>query len=58
MEYDSNTARIIEPDMHVTLEVSQGKGRFLRTKIKYVVISSVSTKTYNRWYLCDKGRQT
>jgi len=55
---DGNTARIIEPEVHVKLEVSQGKGRFLMTEIKDFVITSVSTKTYNRWYLCDKGRQT
>ena len=55
---DSTTARIIEPGVHVTLEVSQGKGRCLRTEIKDFVFTSVSTKTCNRWYLCKKCRQT
>ena len=58
MDDDSTTARIIEPDVHVTLEVSQGKGRCFRTEIKDFVFTSVSTKTYNRWQLCDKCRQT
>ena len=26
--------------------------------MKDVVVTSVSTKTHNRWYMCEKGRQT
>ena len=44
--------------MHVKLVVSQGKGKLARTEMKDFVVTSVSTKTYNRWYTCEKGRQT
>ena len=26
--------------------------------MKDFVITSISTKTYNRWYICEKGTQT
>ena len=49
---------IIERGMHVKLQVSEGKGRLARTEIKDFVVMSVATKTYNRWYMCEKGKQT
>ena len=45
---DSNPVRIIERGVHVKLVVSQGKGRLARTEMKDFVVTSVSTKTYNR----------
>ena len=58
MGEDIGGDRIIERDVHVTLEVSQGKGTLLRTEVKDFVVTSVATKTYNRWYLCEKSKQT
>ena len=40
------------------IEVSEGKGTSMRKELKCFIFTSVSTKTYNRWYMCDKGNQT
>ena len=47
---------IIKRGVHVKLEVSEGKGRLARTEIKDVVVTSNATKTYNRLYMCEKGK--
>ena len=47
---------IIERGMHVKLEVSEGKGRLARTEMKDFVVTSNTTKTYNMWYMCEKGK--
>ena len=44
--------------MHVTIEISEGKGMSMRKDVKYFIVTSVVTKTYNRWYMCDKCEQT
>ena len=58
VDEDSNPVMIIARGVHVKLVVSQSKGRLARTEMKYFVVTSVSTKTYNEWYMCEKGRQT
>ena len=39
------------------IEVSEGKGMSMRKEVKDFIVTSVSTKAYNRWYMCDKGNQ-
>ena len=39
---------IIELGMHVTIDVSEGKGTLMRKEVKYFIVTSVATKTYNR----------
>ena len=41
--------RIIERGVHVTLRVGGEKISF--------VVTSVSSKAYNKWYMCEKGKQ-
>ena len=43
--------------MCVTIEVNEGKGKLMRKEVKDFIVTSVVTKTYNRWYLCEKGKQ-
>ena len=40
------------------IEVSEGKGMSMRKEVKDFIVTSVATKTYNRWYMCEKGKQT
>ena len=40
--------RIIERGVHVTLRVGGEKISF--------VVTSVSSKAYNKWYMCEKGK--
>ena len=42
----------------MTIEISEGKGTLIRKYVKALIVASVATKTYNRWYMCEKVKQT
>ena len=55
---NNDGGRIIESSMHVEIEISEGKGKLMRREVKDFIVASVATKTCNRWYMCEKYKQT
>lgn len=49
--------KVIRRNMHVKLEISEGRGAAKRTAVEDYRVLAIYTKTYNKWFLCEKGRQ-
>ena len=47
-----NEGRMIDHRVHVTLRVGGGTGTSGGSKVEIVVVTSTSTKGYNKWYMC------
>ena len=49
---------VVEQNMHVKVEMTEKRDNQapLSDLVDYRVLA-VNTKTYNKWYLCDRGRQ-
>ena len=49
--------RIIERGVNVTLWVKGGTGTSRGSNLISCVVTSVTGKAYNKWYICEKGKQ-
>jgi len=45
----------VERNTHINIEVKQGRGK---NAVKKFCVLALFTKIYNKWYLCEKGRQS
>ena len=43
--------------MYVTLQVGGGAGTSGGSKVESFFVASTSTKLYNKWYMCERGKQ-
>ena len=50
-------AVLIKRNVHVKVEISEGRGASKMTAIENFVVLCVFTKTYNKWMPCDVGEQ-
>ena len=48
---------MIERGVHVMIRVGGGTGTSVRYKVESSVVTSTSTKGYNKWYMCERGKQ-
>ena len=48
--------RMIERRVHVTLQVREGIGASVVSKMEHFVVTSTLTKRYNKWYMCKRGK--
>ena len=48
---------MIESGAHVMLRVGGGAGTSGGSKVEIFIVTSTSTKGYNKWYMCERGKQ-
>ena len=48
----------MERNTPVKIEGKQGRGKKAKKLVKDFHVLALFTKTYNKWYLCEKGRQS
>ena len=49
--------KVIQRNMHVKLEISEGRGAKKKVAVENYIVKCVYTKTYNKWMPCDVGKQ-
>ena len=58
-EDDANPGQvIIERNTQVRVEVGEGRGKKKKQEVKDFRVLALFTKTYNKWFLCDEGKQS
>ena len=53
----SMSEKYIERNMHVKVDISEGRGALAQQVVQDYRVLGLFTKTYNKWFLCDIGRQ-
>ena len=48
----------VERNTQVKVEVQQGKGKQAKKLVKDFCVLALLTKTYNKWFLCETGKQS
>ena len=48
----------VERNTQVKIEVKQGRGKKAKKAVKDFRVLALFTKSYNKWYLCEKGKQS
>ena len=46
----------IEQGVHVRIKLSQGRRKYVVSVVMDYCILAVFTKTYNKWYICEKRK--
>ena len=47
----------IERNMHVRVDIGEGRGALAQQVVQDYRVLGIFTKTYNKWFLCDSGKQ-
>jgi hypothetical protein len=47
----------IERNMHVKVDIGEGGGALTQQGVQDYQVLGLFTKTYNKWFLCDSGKQ-
>jgi hypothetical protein len=47
----------IERNMHVRVDIGEGRGALAQQVVQDYRVLGIFTKTYNKWFLCDIGKQ-
>ena len=47
----------VKRDVHIKLQISEGRGRTKKTAVEDYRVLAIYTKTYNKWFLCEEGKQ-
>ena len=47
----------IKRNVHVKLEISEGRGKAKKVAMEDYRVLAIYTKTYNKWYLCQHQKQ-
>ena len=53
----SMSEKYIERNMHVKVDISEGRGILGQQEVQGYRVLGLFTKTYNKWFLCDIGKQ-
>ena len=48
----------VERNTQVKVEVQQGNGKKAKKSVKDFRVLALFTKTYNKWFLCETGKQS
>ena len=49
--------KVIQRNVHDRLEICEGKGTTAKKSVDNYRVHAIHTKTYSKWFLCDKGEQ-
>ena len=50
---DDPVAKVIQHNVHVKVEISEGRGKSKKTTVENYCVLCIYTKTYNKWMPCD-----